>query len=54
MTSTADIKDTTLRDRMVDIERWIDDGDYVKAARTCAERQRARVCDPRAPDIDVV
>jgi hypothetical protein len=37
MTSTADIKDTTLRDRMVEIERWIDDGEYVKAARTCAD-----------------
>ena len=37
MTSTADIKDTTLRDRMVEIERWIDDGEYVNAARTCAD-----------------
>jgi hypothetical protein len=37
MTSTADIKDTKLQQQMVDIERWIDDGDYAKAARTCAD-----------------
>jgi hypothetical protein len=37
MTSTADIKDTNLQQQMVEIERWIDDGEYVKAARTCAD-----------------
>ena len=36
MTSTADIKDKTLQQQMVDIERWIDDGDYVRASKACA------------------
>ena len=37
MTSTADIANPTLRDQMNEIERWIDDGDYARAARSCAD-----------------
>jgi hypothetical protein len=37
MTSTADIKDTTQRDTLEQVERWIDDGEYAKAARVCAD-----------------
>jgi hypothetical protein len=36
MTSTTDIKDATLQQRMIEIERWIDDGEYVRAANACA------------------
>lgn len=37
MTSTADIQNPTLREQMDQIERWIDDGDYARAARACAD-----------------
>ena len=37
MTSTADIENTTLRDQLNEVETWIDDGEYAKAALTCAD-----------------
>ena len=37
MTSTADIKDPALRQTLEQAERWIDDGEYGKAARSLAD-----------------
>ena len=37
MTSTADVQNPALRDQLNEIERWIDDGEYARAARACAD-----------------